>query len=236
MSEARISFRPLLHLASQQVIGIPRQPGRRLCVLFRLYAGRSHRQDGEIDPGLVHRLQPQPIEIGEAALYVGEQRVTSSWSRDILLGKFRCREVLLERDLAGGSGSLHLGAQHLGHGSSSTPLHKVAPAESGRVPTSGISVAAARMVIKWFHFVLPPDRAPPASWQAPCDGAKNTVCGGTRPSVSITFIARDDKIKTVLVKLASAFRNSCVRSGKERTFTPIPDAFGNQRRGTRSVL
>jgi hypothetical protein len=128
MGEARITLRSLLHFASQQIIGLPRQFNRRLCIRFRLHAGRGDRQDGEINACLVHRLQPQLIEVREAALNVGEQRVAPGRPGDIFLVKFRRRKVLLERDLAGDACSLHFGAQRLGHRHSDASLDKVAPA------------------------------------------------------------------------------------------------------------
>jgi hypothetical protein len=55
------------------------------CIRFRPYAGRGDREDGEIYAGFVHRLQTQIIEVSEAALNVGQQRVAAGCSSSATL-------------------------------------------------------------------------------------------------------------------------------------------------------
>lgn len=108
MGEAGISLRPLLHFARQDIIGVLRQPNRRLRVLFRLHARRGSRENDEIYARLVHRLQAQLIEVGKATFDVGEQRVAPGRPCDIFLGKFRRGEVLFQSNLASRARSLRL--------------------------------------------------------------------------------------------------------------------------------
>jgi hypothetical protein len=56
--------------------------------------------------------------------------------------------VLLKRDLTRGCRGLDLRTQHLGHGNSDAPLHKVAPAEAGQAQANGVFGAAMRVVLK----------------------------------------------------------------------------------------
>jgi hypothetical protein len=56
--------------------------------------------------------------------------------------------VKCSRDLTRGCRGLHLRTQHLGHGNSDAPLHKVAPAEAGQAQANGVFGAAMRVVLK----------------------------------------------------------------------------------------
>lgn len=166
MGKARIPPRPLLHFARQEVIGVTRQTDRRLCILFPLDAGRSDREYGEIDAGLVHCLQPQLIEVDQATIDVGEQLFALGRLGHKFLGQFRRREVFLERDLAGFCRGLRFlagrlrHADHLGRGNCCPHRHEVAPAEVDRVRANHVIAAARCLIVQQFHVVLRPDHMP----------------------------------------------------------------------------
>ena len=73
----------------RSIADLPAEPGDR-CLIFLT----SH---GEINAGLVHRFQPQLIEIVEAPLDIDEQALATRRSRDMFLSERSCCEVFFER-------------------------------------------------------------------------------------------------------------------------------------------
>lgn len=99
--KARKALRSLLDLGREQVVGRPRQRDRLFRVGHSLEPGRGHRQHGQVDAHCIHGRQPQVIEVGEAALDLGEQRVGGRRpGNQAALHELGCRKMLLERDPA----------------------------------------------------------------------------------------------------------------------------------------
>jgi len=146
--EAGIALRPLLHLPRQKIIGVLRQPDGRFRILFRLHAGRGGRENDEVDARLVHRLQPQLVEVGKASLDVGEHRVALGRPRDEFLGEFRRREMFFKRDFAGRARRPRLRAKRLRHRKPNASLDQVAPAEAHLCRKNEAAHAAISVILR----------------------------------------------------------------------------------------
>jgi hypothetical protein len=72
VGEAGIARRMIGDDARETVIRLTGAPDCELGVGLGLNAWAGHGQDGEIDPGLIHRLQPQVAEFQQPGLELAE--------------------------------------------------------------------------------------------------------------------------------------------------------------------
>jgi hypothetical protein len=98
MGEAGEAVRALLNLACEKIVGVTSPATACATIPFDLHAGSGQTQDGALDAGPVHGLQPLPSEVLEsadnlvvdAAIQVTDRRrpvLLAAWSQEVL---FEC--------------------------------------------------------------------------------------------------------------------------------------------------